>query len=326
MDKNLTDQNLNYYIKRFTSLRIDKAHGQAPYQPLLLLSLIELVEQGLISENRFTISPEMISIFIKYRDCLSTDSHRANPAQPFYHMSRPDKAFWHLVPIPGHEKVLSSGGKLNTLKKLRENVLYGYFDDELFNLLQIPDCRNSLTYALIDKWFPDKFAQIQELLKIHSYDQFRFALREKGGAVYTVEELKREDEAEAYRRSATFRKEVLALYDQRCAFCRLRVISQDSENIVDGSHILPFSIFRDDRYDNGLSLCKNHHWAFDHGWFSISDEYTIIIPENRIHEEPPIDTKPMQAFHNEPIFLPNQIEFYPRLEAIQWHRERWKIA
>jgi putative restriction endonuclease len=320
------NKDLNYYIKRFTSLRIDKAHGQAPYQPLLLLSLIELVEQGLISENRFAISPELISIFIKYRDRLSTAFHQANPAQPFYHMSRPAQAFWHLVPIPGHEQVLFSGGKLNTLKKLRDNVLYGYFDNELFDLLQIPSYRDSLIYALINKWFPDKFAQIQELLRIHSFDQFRFALRERGGAVYTVEELKQEDEVEAYRRSATFRKEVLALYDQRCALCRLRIISQDSENIVDGSHILPFSTFRDDRYDNGLSLCKNHHWAFDHGWFGISDDYTIIFPDNRIYEEPPIDTKPMRDFHNEPIFLPNQIEFYPRLEAIQWHRERWKIA
>lgn len=287
-------KDLNYYIKKFTSLRIDKAHGQAPYQPLLLLSLIELVEQGLITENRFPISPELISIFIKYRDRLSTAFHQANPAQPFYHMSRPAQAFWHLVPIPGHEQVLFSGGKLHTLKKLRDNILYGYFDDDLFDLLQDEHHRNSLVYALINKWFPDKFAQ--------------------------------EDEVESYRRNSTFRKEVLALYDQRCAFCKLRVISQDSENIVDGSHILPFSTFRDDRYDNGLSLCKNHHWAFDHGWFSISDDYRIILPEERIYEESPIDTRPMQAFNDELIFLPNQTDFYPRLEAIQWHRERWKIA
>jgi len=319
-------KDLNYYIKQFTSLRIDKAHGQAPYQPLLLLSLIELIEQGIVSENRFAISPELISIFIKYRDRLSSNFYRANPAQPLYHMSRPTRAFWHLVPIPGHEQVLFSGGKLNTLKKLRDNVLHGYFDNELFDLLQVSAHRNSLVYSLINKYFPDKITQIQELLKIHSFDQFRFALREKGGAVYTVEELKLEDEVEAYRRSATFRKEVLSLYEQRCAFCRLRVISQDGENVVDGSHILPFSTFRDDRYDNGLSLCKNHHWAFDHGWFGISDNYEIIVPENRIHEEAAVNSRPMESFDGEPIFLPSQADFNPRIEAIQWHRERWKIA
>ncbi|WP_347277256.1 HNH endonuclease [Leptolyngbya sp. FACHB-671] len=36
-------------------------------------------------------------------------------------------------------------------------------------------------------------------------------------------------------------------------------------------HIKPFSEFRDDRFDNGTSPCKKHHWAFDHGWFGIDD-------------------------------------------------------
>ncbi|HIK17482.1 MAG TPA: HNH endonuclease [Leptolyngbyaceae cyanobacterium M33_DOE_097] len=319
-------KDLNYYIKRFTQLRIDRAHGQAPYQPLLLLSLIELIEQGTITENHFPITPELISTFIKYRDRLSSVLHQANPAQPFYHMSRPNQAFWHLVSIPGHEQVLLSGGKLNTLKKLRDNILYGYFDEELFQLLLDSQARRRLTTELINKWFPDKLAQIQQLLQINSFQEFRHSLHEKGGAVYTVEELKKEDEVETFRRDATFRKEILSLYDQRCAFCRLRIISQDSENIVDGAHILPFSTFRDDRFDNGLSLCKNHHWAFDHGWFGISGDYRIILPENRIFEEPPSGTKPMIAFHGESLFLPAQKQFHPRPEAIQWHRERWNIA
>lgn len=30
---------------------------------------------------------------------------------------------------------------------------------------------------------------------------------------------------------------------------------------------------------NGVALCKLHHWAFDTGWFSISDEYRVIVQE-----------------------------------------------
>jgi len=48
--------------------------------------------------------------------------------------------------------------------------------------------------------------------------------------------------------------------------CGLKIINFLTQNIVDGSHIKPFSEFRDDRIDNGLSLCKNHHWAFDRIW------------------------------------------------------------
>jgi len=60
-------------------------------------------------------------------------------------------------------------------------------------------------------------------------------------------------------RSAAFGRVVVSLHEQRCTFCKLKIISQDSQNTVDGAHIKPFSEFRNDRFDNGISLCKNHH-------------------------------------------------------------------
>jgi putative restriction endonuclease len=46
----------------------------------------------------------------------------------------------------------------------------------------------------------------------------------------------------------------------------LKIINSLGQNIVEGSHIKSFSEFRDNRIDNGLSLCKNHHWAFERVW------------------------------------------------------------
>ncbi len=54
------------------------------------------------------------------------------------------------------------------------------------------------------------------------------------------------------------RKTIVALYEKRCAFCRLRIVTVDSETIVEGAHIKPFAEFRDDRVENGISLCKNY--------------------------------------------------------------------
>jgi putative restriction endonuclease len=31
---------------------------------------------------------------------------------------------------------------------------------------------------------------------------------------------------------------------------------------------------------NGIRLCKLHHWAFDVGWLSISDDYEVIVGES----------------------------------------------
>jgi putative restriction endonuclease len=96
--------------------------------------------------------------------------------------------------------------------------------------------------------------------------------------------------------------------------------------IVDGAHIKPFSEFRDDFFDNGLLLCKNHHWAFDRGWFSVGDDYRAVVPDDRIHEENPIGGLSLQDFDGEPILLPNQATHNPRIDSLQWHRSFWKIA
>jgi putative restriction endonuclease len=90
-----------------------------------------------------------------------------------------------------------------------------------------------------------------------------------GGAVYAVEELK--DQERTFVRNSAFRSVITSLYEHRCVFCKLKIVSRDSQNIGDGAQIKPFAEFRDDRFDNGLALCKNYHWAFDRGWFSIND-------------------------------------------------------
>jgi putative restriction endonuclease len=316
-------KDLNYYSNQLKRLRVNCVGGKAPYQPLLLLSLIELVDQGLITQNQFPLSPELIAVFIKYRTRLSSEYYQADMAQPFYHMSVKEGSFWHLMPKPGYEEVLKSGARLNTLNKLRNNILYGYFDQELFDLLAEPLSRNILISVLLETWFPGKIYEIRELLKVSEFEQLQFRLKELGGAVYKVGQF---DELELTVRDAAFRKTLISLYDHRCAFCRIRIISSNSQNVIDGAHIKPFSKFQDNRYTNGLTLCKNHHWAFDHGWFGISDNYKIVIPKNRFVEDAAIESRSTQDFDNESIYLPQQEAFYPSQESLSWHRDAWKIA
>jgi putative restriction endonuclease len=76
---------------------------------------------------------------------------------------------------------------------------------------------------------------------------------------------------------------------------------------------------------NGLALCKNHHWAFDHGWFGIDDDYRILIPWNRYVEEVVTASRSMMDFRGEKINLPSESKFIPSKEAFKWHREIWRI-
>lgn len=62
-----------------------------------------------------------------------------------------------------------------------------------------------------------------------------------------------------------FRLDVQKAYDFRCAFCGLRApaVKKRSMPGVDAAHILPWGAYDLDIPQNGLILCKQHHWAFD---------------------------------------------------------------
>lgn len=307
--------NLSYYSQKFSQLRVDRSRGIAPHKPILLLSIIELVEQGFLRKNQIYLSAELVATFLKYWDTLGSKSHRADIALPFFYMS--SEGFWHLKANLGFESTISSRVKLKTISSLKDAVQYAYLDKQLFMLLHAPSTRKSLVNTLTNAWFYDKTQHIEKLLKINSFQDLQNHLREKGGTVYRLEELA--DESRAVVRDAAFRKIVISIYEYRCAFCGLQVINSLSQSIVDGAHIKPFSKFYDDRIDNGISLCKNHHWAFDHGWFSIDDDYAILV-SNDLREESPT-AKPIREFQSERIILPVQEQYRPRIEAITWHRE-----
>jgi len=306
---------LSHYCQKFSRLRVDRSRGIAPHKPILLLSVIELIEQGLLRQNQIALSAELIAAFLKLWNQLGSASHSPDIALPFFHLK--GDGFWHFKANPGFSSLLSSKTKIRAISALREAVQYAYLDNELFELLQLPASRDTLLKVLLDAWFSSKTQQVEEILQINAFQEFQNQLRETGGAVYQAVDL--EDEARTIVRDAAFRRTVVSVYNFRCAFCGLQIISELNQNIVDGAHIKPFSQFYDDRIDNGISLCKNHHWAFDRGWFSLEDDYTLLI-SNSLREDSPHAT-PMREFHGRTIWLPSQEQYRPRLEAICWHRK-----
>lgn len=322
-------KDLRYYIKKFSNLRVDRARGVAPHKPILLLAIIELIAQSSIRKNQIYPTPELISTFHKYWTHLGSSSHHSSIHLPFFHLK--SEGFWHLLPNPGFEAAVSKGTQPKSVAALRDAVKYASFDQELFQLLQESDARPVLISALTQKWFSEKTENINQLLNINAFEEevkaleaVQLKLFEKKDAVYRVDEIN--DEEKAIVRNAAFRKNIVKIYEHRCAICRLKIIDHNGQNIVDGAHIKPFAEFYDDRFDNGLSLCKNHHWAFDHGWFGITDDYKILVPHERLHEEVPADTKAMRDFHGEKILLPAQEMYNPRISSLQWHRENLNIA
>lgn len=321
-------KDINYYRRKFSprsqsnkiGLNVSVSSDVAPHKPVLLLSIIELIGRGQIQHNQIEVSPELIATFLKLWQTL--DIHRrADMGLPFFHL-RSD-GFWHFKAKPGFEFIESRQSKIKVrnITSLRQAVDYAYLDSELFTLLLNPTSRTELTATVLNSWFPNQTEQLENSLEFNAFEELQNRLLREGGQVYQPDEVEREDQQTAIVRDGAFRRTVTSVYGYRCAFCGLQVFN-NQDNIVDGSHIKPFSQFYDDRINNGISLCKNHHWAFDRFWFTIHDDYTIEVAST-LHEDAPHST-PMKAFQGQQIWLPNREEYYPRPDALYWHRQTFQ--
>jgi len=80
-------------------------------------------------------------------------------------------------------------------------------------------------------------------------------------------------------RDHAFAELVKDVYDYSCAICGSNRETPVGNPEVEAAHIYPKREGGSDDIRNGLTLCKLHHWAFDTGWLSISDEYEILVKD-----------------------------------------------
>lgn len=308
-------RNLAYYCQRFSELNTSKNLGtNAKYKPILLLSVIDLISQGVISDNKISVSDSLIDTFNKYWKLLSSGAYKGGLHYPFLHLQR--EGFWSIKFKPEFD-----GLQPKSIKRLKEAVQYASLDRELFDLLQDRIAQKELIDSLIAAWFSANRKDIEKILQINQNFQ-DYSLPEQDDSLKLSERSDAKPKLylrQSAVRDAFFRKAVVHIYGYKCAFCGLKVTVSLNQNIVDGAHIKPFAKFYDSRIDNGISFCKNHHWAFDRGLFAIDKDYKIIV-SNCFEEESP-NAKPLREFDGNLILLPDSEEHFPRLEALQWHRK-----
>ena len=307
-------KNLRYYCQSFSQLNVSSSRkrGDAHYKPILILTVIDLISRGSITENQIPVSTELIQTFDRYWNLIGSKLYKGGLHYPFFHLQ--SEGFWHLK-----FRDSFNGLRPKTTNKLKEAIEYAYLDSELFNFLQDELSRKELIDAIIAAFFYEHQNELEEILQIHDSFQYETIELEKLIEATNLESNPRWTFRKAVIRNAFFRKAVVHVYDYKCAFCGLKITKTVNQNIVDGAHIKPFSQFYDNRIHNGIALCKNHHWAFDRGWFTVDEQYKIIVSNDL--EEVSLHAKPMKDFHGEKLVLPNIEQYFPELEALQWHRQ-----
>lgn len=141
-----------HYTKRIMSIRQAKIHGEVIVaKPVLLLALIDGIEAGETTDNRFTLNEWLEQRYLALMKQYTHHSQFPNPADisnPFWHLQ--SDGFWHL-----HHKTEVAEGSTPSKRWLKDNVEYASFDDDLWTLLQNESWRKKLRDYIVEHKLTD---------------------------------------------------------------------------------------------------------------------------------------------------------------------------
>ncbi len=308
------------YLRRWTKLKRATVKGRkAPHKPVLLLAVLDSLDAGEITGPEIFITPELVARFRDRWAALVPDpGFSPNFSLPFYHLT--GDGFWHLRMRPGKEIVLTSSLSIRSFAQLRECVWYAAFDAELAALLYSAVTRERFRQALLVHYF-GAAAGSPTLPAAVPGGLFATAEAAVLGEAPVAYGAPAADEETAYVRGAAFKRVVPREYGYTCCISGTRVTSTTGAQLIDACHILPFAETGDDSIGNGLALCPNLHRAFDRGLIGVDADYRVRVAA--VFSEAP-DGYAIKPLKGRRILLPANREYWPRVENLAGHLERWK--
>jgi putative restriction endonuclease len=280
--------------------QLNKARGNAPHKPLMLLVFLDMVEKGEFVGGVLPLTPELAYRFVTYFDVARhRRSARPDVRMPFHHL--------------GTERLWSPRTVTGEVSKHRATTAYVVPDPAFVAVCQDPEFRRRARCALIENHFePAERNALYHLI---------------GMEVPPADEIARKacfetaDDAENEGRSARFRLDIVSAYNYTCALTGYRVTTIAAGAIVDAAHIHQFSDSRNDDPNNGIALCKNAHWQFDAGLWTIDDDYRVVVARDAFSESSP-NQKPLLDMQGQRLLLPRDETIWPSRVHLAWHRAK----
>jgi putative restriction endonuclease len=92
-----------------------------------------------------------------------------------------------------------------------------------------------------------------------------------------TEDRARFTESKRVMRSSIFSRKIKKMYEFTCAVCGSNCFSPQGRPEVESAHIYPKYEGGANDLRNGIALCRFHHWAFDRGWFALTDGLEVRV-------------------------------------------------
>ncbi len=303
------------YEHKFAHLHCDRPGGRPrPHKAVMLLAVSLLAEADELTENRIEYNSRLLDVFRALFDVARLDTDQNTPYNPFFYLK--SEGFWHLHPTPENADALPHIKTIGGPGELRRLVSHATLDPDLFKILRDPAARKALQAALIQHYCnhaaDNVWQKLQEEAQIETRRQH--LLREEQASYETT--------ATETVRSTAFRRMIREIYDVRCAACGVRFFFDDVD-LIDAAHLIPFSQSKDDRPQNGIALCKNHHWLMDHAIIAPGPGRGRNYQQPIWHVRKGLDDRleehrPVLELKNKTVILPTQPRYAPTAESLDW--------
>ncbi|MCC8359864.1 HNH endonuclease [Salinimicrobium sediminilitoris] len=321
----MTEEAILKYSSQFKKLRCAyvKDMGKAPHKPILLLSIIQLISRGAITNNRIFITSDLLLTFKQIWNQLVITDHKRNFSLPFFHLR--SEAFWYLVAKPGKEIVTTSSKSIKSFKNLKESIAYAEIDRELFLLLQETPNQLWFEQVILDNYFSTTKNLYSRLDRSYEEENIENQILNEPKEAYqsyiqSLQETLEEDEyeEELFVRGGLFKKTIPKIYSHTCCITGMKIKSSHNLQMIDACHIYSFSLSGDDTVTNGIALSPTMHRAFDRGLLTINSNFLVRVSPS-IQEEESRFT--LSQFEGKQIILPEKEKYYPSQESLSWHNK-----
>ena len=141
------------YVDTFKNLSTGVQNGKKlPHKAVLLLSVLNLVDDGTIAENIIHLNKTIANSFASTWGNYLQNNKIPSVWIPFWYMK--SEPFWHFKALEDEnilQNLLCFAGH-PSVGQMRSVIKYAYVDEELFSLMQDRDERSKLKEALIETY------------------------------------------------------------------------------------------------------------------------------------------------------------------------------
>lgn len=160
-------------------------------------------------------------------------------------------------------------------------------------------------HAIYDGKIPEIEYKIQEFIKNNG--RIDVCIDE----TVTKKVEKEKDSMSSLFNANTFRDFVMVGYNNLCAITGT-VIRYESYTNLEAAHIKPKSHGGLFLPNNGMALCRDLHWAFDKGFYTLNDNYEVVV-------HPKTTSDYLKSFQGKQIYKPSNSFFIPDVDNIHYH-------